>query len=808
MPKIPTKLSSLVKARYQIRDNTFIRAAKDDPRDRIAVEIGDEKQPSTFYPQVKLKRWDNEINLSVRLKDDDYDTPTIQTSQDKIKWISGKREAHFYEIGASQDHPEGGYEFEVVLKEKPAINVVEFSIQTKGLEFLYQPALTPEEIERGCARPENVVGSYAAYYKDCPANYEGGKLYRVGKAFHIYRPKIEDAKGNWTWGELRVDEEQGTLAVTIPWEFLDEAVYPVRHAAGLTFGYTSKGSGNITLGSDVLRGSVFTGAAGTASKISFFGYSANGTVSFKGVLVEATGLTIVSNGVGGAVSATAGDDTDTPRDSTFSTGPTLTAQDYLLAVVGNSSNTGLYFETTGGTGKYDGSNSYSSPTDPTDASTNAGYKYSIYCTYTTGPSAPTVTTQAVSDIAGTTATGNGNVTSDGGASITERGVCWNTGGTPTTSDSKATASGTTGAYTASITGLSVSTLYYVRAYAINSVGTSYGDQVNFTTTDGKTRSVYTSNGTFTVPAGVTSVTVKAWGGGGGGGGGGSGAAGGVGAGAGFIQADLSVTPAEDLTIVVGGGGGAGTFVTNTGKGGGGGGHSSVNRTTTTLVTAAGGGGGGGGDNSATYVGGAGGVGGAATGGSGGNGFGTVTGGSGGQQASGGAAGVGNGSPTAGSSLTGGNGGHLAGTTISGGTNGGGTGGGNDTSAQRGGGGGGGAGYYGGGGGGGSNAANTSGAGGGGGSNYVSGTNTTSTAGSGQTAANTGDVDYASEAGKGGSAGSISGNGGSGNGGRVVIIYTPATSKIKKFMGIEQAKLKKISGIAIASVKKLVGVANT
>lgn len=42
----------------------------------------------------------------------------------------------------------------------------------------------------------------------------------------------------------------------------------------------------------------------------------------------------------------------------------------------------------------------------------------------------------------------------------------------------------------------------------------------------------------------------------------------------------------------------------------------------------------------------------------------------------------------------------------------------------------------------------------------------------------------------------------------MIIYTPATSKIKKFMGIEQAKLKKISGIAIASVKKLVGVANT
>ncbi len=95
--------------------------------------------------------------------------------------------------------------------------------------------------------------------------------------------------------------------------------------------------------------------------------------------------------------------------------------------------------------------------------------------------APTVTTQAVSSITSTTATGNGNVTSDGGATVTERGVCWSTSSTPTTDGSKATASGTTGAFTASITGLSPSTLYYVRAYAINSVGTSYGSQVTFTT---------------------------------------------------------------------------------------------------------------------------------------------------------------------------------------------------------------------------------------------------------------------------------------------------------------------------------------
>lgn len=96
-----------------------------------------------------------------------------------------------------------------------------------------------------------------------------------------------------------------------------------------------------------------------------------------------------------------------------------------------------------------------------------------------GPTAPAVTTQAVTSIAATTATGNGTVVSDGGSTITERGVCWSTTLNPTTSDSKATSAGTTGLYSVSITGLTNGTLYHARAYAINAVGTSYGDDVTF-----------------------------------------------------------------------------------------------------------------------------------------------------------------------------------------------------------------------------------------------------------------------------------------------------------------------------------------
>jgi hypothetical protein len=94
---------------------------------------------------------------------------------------------------------------------------------------------------------------------------------------------------------------------------------------------------------------------------------------------------------------------------------------------------------------------------------------------------PTVTTEAVSSITDTTATGNGTVTDDGGDTITERGIVWSTSANPTTADDKATSAGTTGAFTASLTGLTSGTLYHARAYATNSVGTSYGDDVTFTT---------------------------------------------------------------------------------------------------------------------------------------------------------------------------------------------------------------------------------------------------------------------------------------------------------------------------------------
>lgn len=94
-------------------------------------------------------------------------------------------------------------------------------------------------------------------------------------------------------------------------------------------------------------------------------------------------------------------------------------------------------------------------------------------------SCPVLTTTKVSEITRTTAKCGGTITSDGGAAVTARGVCWGTSQTPTIADHKTTDGAGTGSFTSLITELTGNTEYYARAYATNSEGTGYGDAVPF-----------------------------------------------------------------------------------------------------------------------------------------------------------------------------------------------------------------------------------------------------------------------------------------------------------------------------------------
>lgn len=220
----------------RLNDTTFKREVKTNPKDRIEFEVGDSKQPD-FKPQVKMMRWDNEVNFSIRAEE--VADAVVEEESGVVKYKTPKYEVHQYEKPEAGE--DGGFEFEWVLKEKPDTNVLTTTIQSKGLDFFYQPELTKKEMEEGAHRPDNVIGSYAVYHSTKGGmNRADGMEYKTGKFCHIYRPEAVDANGDKTWCDLNI--ENGLLTVTVPQKFLNKAVYPV--VVDPTFGYTSLGVSN------------------------------------------------------------------------------------------------------------------------------------------------------------------------------------------------------------------------------------------------------------------------------------------------------------------------------------------------------------------------------------------------------------------------------------------------------------------------------------------------------------------------------------------------------------------------------------
>lgn len=107
---------------------------------------------------------------------------------------------------------------------------------------------------------------------------------------------------------------------------------------------------------------------------------------------------------------------------------------------------------------------------------------------------PSITTTAISYISTTFATSGGNVSSDGGSAVTDRGLVYSTTSTtPTTNDNKVASGSGSGAFTLQLTGLMPGTTYYVRAYATNAAGTSYGNVLTFATMSTLTVPVVSTN---------------------------------------------------------------------------------------------------------------------------------------------------------------------------------------------------------------------------------------------------------------------------------------------------------------------------
>lgn len=118
------------------------------------------------------------------------------------------------------------------------------------------------------------------------------------------------------------------------------------------------------------------------------------------------------------------------------------------------------------------------------ATNSIGTVYGAQKTFTTKSGKATITTTAANNVNYNSAVVGGNITDDGGDAITVRGICWGTSENPTLSNSHSTDGNGIGSFTHTLQGLQTSTIYYYRAYATNSCGTTYGTQKNFTTKSG------------------------------------------------------------------------------------------------------------------------------------------------------------------------------------------------------------------------------------------------------------------------------------------------------------------------------------
>lgn len=121
------------------------------------------------------------------------------------------------------------------------------------------------------------------------------------------------------------------------------------------------------------------------------------------------------------------------------------------------------------------------------ATNSKGTSYGEQYSFSTGSGLPVVKTRSVTSVTPNSAKCSGTVVSDGGFSISALGICWATTPDPTTDDFVAHESVSMKDFTCTLSGLKVSTTYYVRAFATNSTGTTYGDQLSFKTEDGLPR---------------------------------------------------------------------------------------------------------------------------------------------------------------------------------------------------------------------------------------------------------------------------------------------------------------------------------
>ena len=227
-----------------------LQIVQDEPR-KYHFKTKDDQRVSIEHKDkniaLDLFKWGEETSFQILL--DTVPTPNHTFTENKIEVetpdfllrvypIDTRSTGDFYgDVDDLVQCHDGGLRFELVLKKKrPAMgNSITFSLMAKNLRCAYQRFLTEQEIiDAKIIRPLNVEGSYAFYHVSKKNNQ-----YMTGKAFHLFRPIVEDALGVKAWCSLYINPEITELTITIPQQFLDEATYPL--TLDPDFGYSAIG---------------------------------------------------------------------------------------------------------------------------------------------------------------------------------------------------------------------------------------------------------------------------------------------------------------------------------------------------------------------------------------------------------------------------------------------------------------------------------------------------------------------------------------------------------------------------------------
>lgn len=266
-------------------------------------------------PKISLSKWSGQAQMGITYMGMASTTPGARSFMSKnVEWVDANQTMQVVPLDASITMEDGGMEINIILNSNPATTTFNFKIDgADGLDFFYQAPLwqdaglkapTADCTDTDCNpdgtgmshRPANTVGSYAVFYKNHLNHLEGQMNYATGKAYHIYRPQVTDAKGHTIWADLSY--ANGVLTVTVPQTFLDTATYPVK--VDPTFGYTTQG----TAATDAFT----TASVAQASMVSIVHATAGDTITKYSIYAAGSGgdtnLAITSYTVAGGLPST------------------------------------------------------------------------------------------------------------------------------------------------------------------------------------------------------------------------------------------------------------------------------------------------------------------------------------------------------------------------------------------------------------------------------------------------------------------------------------------------------------------------